>query len=230
MGSDGTLHNLGYIDADDGFVATPVDPRLTTIESIPSGIFRPHIVSRFDEVGLDPKVSVSTFSGGSYSISKSNLVLQTGTTLGGGCEMAMPNVRFTFVPGSMLYFYLLTEPNGNLDIQFGAKSADGADRLCFHRVEDNVAGLYNAETSHASVQSSTATDMGGNSVRRFFLIRYVTDAVKFYIGNDGGKLSLRSTITDNLPTGDGTPFLRFVNRYAANRKLSIDDIYVMPIK
>ena len=230
LGPDGTAHNLGYLDADWGDCIGPTDPRMHILHNTWVDTYRPQIDCTFDEITLDPKCAITTWGSGSYSLSKSQLILQTGTTINSGVELTMPNVYFPFVPGSRMFVYLETVPNGNLDLQFGIRSSNGAEYARFRRVDSNSAGMYYGETSHGGSATNAVTVLSGDSVRRPFVISRTADDVTFYTSNEGGQNLFLTKITTNLPTGDGVPFIRFSNTYGANRTLRIDDIKLMPIK
>lgn len=229
-GPDGTLHNLSFLDGDWDNVIGPTDPRMSNIHSVPVDIYRPHIHIPFDAPTIDPRCVVSTWGSGSYSLSQSNLILQTGDTINSGVEITLPNVAFPFVPGSLAFFYLETTPNGNLDVQFGIRSISGAEYARFRRIDTGTAGYYNAEVAHGGAGASDVTVLQGDSTRRPFLIYYSSSQIDFYTSNTGGNLLYITSIATNLPTGFGVPFMRISNTYAANRTLKIDDIYLMPIK
>jgi len=225
----GNIHNIAYIDADDGMQFGPNDPRITALMQVPLNLFRPHVVSDFDERTLDPKWD-SSFTGSSYTaLSSSELVLHTGATNGSSIEVSMPNVPMYFVAGQKVYFYLRTPVNGNLDLEFGIKK-DANNLIRFKRVEDDVAQQYASQCMSGGVIDSLSSVGVGDSVRRIFCIEVVAGAVKFYVGTDMGKLELKSTHTINIPTGTGKVYAKFSNRYPTDRTVNIDIIYTVRIR
>lgn len=225
----GNVQNIAYYDADDGMQIGPNDPRLTLINQVPLNFFRPHVVSEFDEVSLDPKWTTSLTGSAYMSYSNSEAIIHTGTTNGSGCEMAIPNAPMYFVAGQRVYFYLYTTPNGNLDLEFGVKY-DANNLIRFRRIEDSVAQPYYSETLAGGVSTVTNNLYAGDSVRRLFCIETTSTGVNFYISTDAGELILKSTHTTNIPTGQGHIYLKFFNRYAAERSLHLDTVYAVRIK
>jgi len=225
----GTQHNIAYIDADWGMQIGPDDPRFTLLMNTPLNFFRPHIVSDFNEVTLDPKWTTTATNGASYSISDGCLILKTGTTLGGSIEATMPNTPMPLVAGTQIRFYLTTLPNGNLDLEFGMK-VNSTNVIRFRRTEGDAACPYHAQCMAGNVQTDCNTGQAGDSVRRFFCISITSSGVDFYIGNDGGQLTILSHITTNIPSGTAHPYIKLTNSYAADREVYLDVVYAMPIR
>jgi len=225
----GVPQNIAYYDADDGFQLGPNDPRITALLQVPLNLFRPHVVSDFHETTLDPKWTVVTTGSGSTLLGNGVLTFRTGTTNGSGVEATMPNVPMPLVPGTRIYFYLTTLPNGNLDLKFGIKK-DANNVIKFSRVEDNTAANYRAKCMAGGVETNASTTAPGDSVRRFFCISMTSAGVNFYVGNDGGQLMLQANIQTNVPSGVGKAYIKFFNRYAVNRDLELDVVYALPIR
>lgn len=223
----GSVQNIAYYDADDGMQVGPNDPKFSIITQVPINMFRPQPFSDFDEVSLDNKWSYSGTGSSYLSYANSCVTLNTGTTNGSVGEIMMPNVPIYFVNGQRVYFYLSTTPNGNLEAEFGIKYDDN-NLIRFKRVEDNTAVAYYSETRASGVSNTYSDVAPANSVRRLFCIEMVSDVVKFWVGTDMGILQLKATHTANIPIGIGHAYVKFKNRYAANRELAVD--FVWPVR
>jgi len=222
-----TYQNVAYFDADNGMIIGPNDPRMSIITQVPINCFRPQPFSDFDERSLDAKWLFTPAGSGTVAMANSCAVILSGLSVNNGGELKMTNVPIYMVAGQRVYFYLSTPTNGNLDLEFGIK-VDSNNLVRFKRSEDNTAQAYSSETRASGTSDSYSGVCPGDSVRRIFCIELVTNAVKFWVGTDMGELVLQATHTTCIPSGTGNVYLKFTNRYTANREVDLD--FVWPIR
>lgn len=225
----GNYQNLAYMDADNGLQVGPDDPRMSIITQVPINAFRPQPFSDFDERTLDSKWLFTGTGSSYYTLSDSNVTIQTGSTNNSTGELTMTNVPMHFVNGQKIYFYLSTVPNGNLELEFGIKKDDN-NLIRFRRTEDDVAQPYISEVKSGGTTDSYPGIGTGDSVRRLFCIHITSEGTKFYIGTDMGELQLKSTHTAFLPAGKGYAYLKFKNRYPAPRSVSVDFVWLVRVR
>lgn len=236
---DGNRNNLGYIDADFGYIAGPVsNPKMTTLFSEMKDMFRPHIHADFYAPSLPPMLQFSGTGTGSYSIANGELGLHTGVGLGSVAMVKMPAVPAYFVNQLKVKFYLRTAPNGNLRLEFGVASDDGQNYIKFDRTEDNVAQAFRCENCYNGAPYAQWAPAGGDSNRRLFEVKINGDFVEYWMSDLPGQAyqghpELVARFANSKPfTGAiGRPFVKITSRYSgAPRSVFISDIYAMPLK
>lgn len=226
----GTAQNIAFFSTDDEIVVGPTDPRFTKLSYTPENFFRPHDHSKFDEISLDPRWQLTTCdSGVSVVLEDSYLKIitsQNGVSTHG--ILNMPKIPLPFVSGQRMFTYLRTEPNGNLDLEWGIKQ-DSNNLIRIRRTDGDAAGSYYGEIITNGISHQTTNFLNGDDVRRMFGIIVGDTTVEFFYSDDNGVMFSGGTVpfTPNEAIM-GRAYIKFTAQYP--RQLWVDDVYLVRIK
>jgi hypothetical protein len=234
----GRWNNLIYYDGDNGCNVGPVgNPELTVLHGEAVDVYRPAIKGDFYEPSLPRVFEFTSSSGGSCAIVNGEAQLKTGNPANSWAMLRMPGVPLRFINQAKVKFYLRTQPNGYLNLDFGIMGDDGNNYAKFDRYEEAVAQPYRCISAYNGTPHAEWAPNGGDSLRRQFEIKFNGLDVEYWMTDLPGAASqgLPEKVADFSashpnPAVIGRPYVRIKSLYAdAPRTVFVSWVYAMPL-